>query len=135
VATLLLTTGVHTLKWTLSGYQPLEATISISSTGVITCLSITGGNCGSNTPPNLTISGNTITGNLLQSSSTATICTYIESSGGPAGLSIPEINTLVDAYIGFVNLGFTPTIPHILGAVDYMNGFIASGNSKTGCNY
>lgn len=128
--------GAHTIKWAKEGYVNLIATISISSTGTISCISVSGGTCGAGDPPNVTISGSTVTGYLQVSLTPVTeICSYIDSKGGAAGISIPEIFELVDAYLNFVNIGFTPTIQEIIGTEDYYLGFISSGNTKTGCTY
>lgn len=64
-----------------------------------------------------------------------TICSLIVNLGGTNNITIPSIFILVDAYTGFVDIGFTPTIIQILGYVDYYLGFTSSGNSKTGCNF
>ncbi|MDD5614978.1 MAG: hypothetical protein PHH85_02115 [Candidatus Methanoperedens sp.] len=129
-----LTEGVHTIRWTLAGYNTLEAQVSVSPTGAVTCLSVTGGNCSSITPPGIVVSGSTVTGYLKQAVA-AGICGWVTDKGGATGLSVPEVLELVDAYLGIKNLGFTPTNQQIMGCVDYYLGFISSGNSKTGCGF
>jgi hypothetical protein len=66
-----LSPGDHTVKWTLNGYIQLIAVINVSTGGIVSCKSVTGGACGSSTPPGVTIAGNTITG-YLKSTSTST---------------------------------------------------------------
>jgi hypothetical protein len=63
------------------------------------------------------------------------ICAWIATKGGVPGIAIPGIFELVDAYTGFANIGFIPTITEIIGVVDYYLEFTTSGNTKTGCNY
>lgn len=43
--------------------------------------------------------------------------------------------TLVSAYLGQTNLGFTITVTHIIGAVAYYLNNPSSGNSLTGCSF
>lgn len=59
-----LTPGDHTVKWTLVGYNTLTSVITVSSTGAVSCKSVTGGSCSSSTSPGVTISGSTVTGYL-----------------------------------------------------------------------
>jgi hypothetical protein len=67
------------------------------------------------------------------------ICSWITSGGGIGNITIPAIFILVDAYIdpstGLQDIGFVPTIGQIFGVVDYYLGFIADGNTETGCNF
>lgn len=140
MAVLQLTEGTHTIRWTLGGYQTLEAVISVSSTGFVTCVSVTGTSCTATGVPKITISnsstqGATVTGYLVQGAGAANICAWITNKGGAGDLSIAEIMELVDARLGIKDIGFTPTNQQIMGAVDYRLGFISSGNSKTGCSY
>lgn len=144
MAVLQLTEGTHTIRWTLGGYQTLEAQVSVGPTGAVTCLSVVSGNCNSGTPPGVIVSGSTITG-YLKAAATPTptpeadICSWITSLGGWKAIAAYDIMTLVSAYSGQVNLGFTVTAAHIMGAVSYysnkVGGTPASGNSLTGCNF
>ncbi|MDD5614981.1 MAG: hypothetical protein PHH85_02130 [Candidatus Methanoperedens sp.] len=61
------------------------------------------------------------------------LCGWISGKGGKAALGVPEIMELSDAYLGFRNLGFTPSIQEIMGCQDYYLGFVQSGDEKTGC--
>lgn len=63
-----LTEGTHTIKWSLSGYNDLTAQIRVSSTGAVTCISVTGGSCSGSTPPTVSINGSTVTGFLKSTS-------------------------------------------------------------------
>jgi len=64
------------------------------------------------------------------------LCYYLDSKGGPTGITIPNIFTLVDSFLfntppsGYT---FIPTIPQIFGTVDYYLNF--DGDAGTGCNY
>ncbi len=64
--------GTHTIKWTLSGYNDLTAQIKISSTGQVTCISVSNGSCGGYSIPRVHISGSTVTGYMKSSASTPT---------------------------------------------------------------
>ncbi len=56
--------GEHTIKFSLNGYDTLEATINVDTAGVVTCVSVTGGLCGGSALPRVSISSNTVTGYL-----------------------------------------------------------------------
>lgn len=64
--------GTHTIKWTLSGYNDLTAQIRISSTGLVTCISVSSGSCGGYSVPRVSISGSTVTGYMKSGVSTPT---------------------------------------------------------------
>jgi len=64
--------GTHTIKWILSGYNDLTAQIRISSTGAVTCISVSSGSCGGSSVPRVSISGSTVTGYMKSGSSTPT---------------------------------------------------------------
>lgn len=65
-------------------------------------------------------------------SPTSSLCTWIVS---PSNLTIPQIITLVNSYLGLGNVGFAVTIPQIMGVVYYYMGLTSSGNTMTGCNF
>ncbi len=63
------------------------------------------------------------------------ICAWITSKEGWTGLHIFDIMTLVSAYLGQINLGFTIATAHIMGTVAYYLNNLASGNSLTDCSF
>lgn len=63
------------------------------------------------------------------------ICPWIESKGGWVNVAIFDIMTLVSAYLGQTNIGFTVTIAHIMGSIAYYLNNVPSGNSLTGCQF
>lgn len=63
------------------------------------------------------------------------ICVWITSKGGWTNLAVFDIMTLVSAYLGQTNLGFTVTIAHIMGGVAYYLDNQSSGDSLTGCSF
>ena len=65
-----LTEGTHTIKWTLSGYNDLTATIRVSSSGQVTCVSVVSGSCGGYSTPRVSISGTTVTAYMKSGTST-----------------------------------------------------------------
>lgn len=133
-----LTEGTNTIRWSLNGYDTLEAQISISPTGTVTCLNVLNGICGTNTPPGVKVSGSTVTGYLKAAPPEANICNWITALGGWRAIAAFDIMALVSAYSGQTNLGFTVSAAHIMGAVSYYSnksGSPASGNSLTGCSF
>ncbi|MFH1769087.1 MAG: hypothetical protein ABH833_00275 [Parcubacteria group bacterium] len=129
-----LAPGDHTVKWTLSGYSQLVAVINVGSTGIVTCKSVTGGSCGSSTSPGVVVSGSTVTG-YLKSGEISNICSWITGLGGRTAITAYNIMSLVSAYSGATNVGFTVTASHIMGVVAYYSGNVSSGNSLTGCAF
>ncbi len=131
-----LAPGDHTIKWTLSGYSQLTAIINVGSTGIVTCKSVTGGSCGSSISPGVLVSGSTITGYILYGvtpTPSNDMCSWIVGLGGWDAIKAYDIMSLVGAYSGNVNIGFTVTSASIMGAVAYYSGNASSGNSLTGC--
>lgn len=63
------------------------------------------------------------------------ICSWIDSKGGPSGLSISDLFILIEVYLGHQTLPFAPTINEIFGCVEYYLGHIENGNIMTGCDY
>jgi hypothetical protein len=63
------------------------------------------------------------------------ICEWILSKGGWQNVAVFDIMTLVGAYLGQTNLGFTVTSAHIMGCVAYYLDNKPSGNSLTGCTF
>ena len=61
------------------------------------------------------------------------ICSWITSKGGKSNIAAFDIITLVSAYLGNTNIGFTVTIAHIMGSVAYYLNNTQSGDSLTGC--
>ena len=51
-----LKAGEYTITWSDPDHETLSAEISVSSSGV-TCLKVTGGSCGSTTPPGVNMVG------------------------------------------------------------------------------
>jgi len=64
------------------------------------------------------------------------LCYWIDTQGGPEALTVPNVFTIIDAYIyntpptGYT---FIPTIVNTFGIIDYYLGF--NGDPKTGCLY
>jgi len=64
------------------------------------------------------------------------ICNWIESKGGPSGLTIPDVFELINSYLfetppsGYT---FVPTLQNIFGVIDYYFGF--NGDAATGCDF
>ena len=144
-----LTAGDHTVKWTLSGYNILNAVINVSSTGVVTCKSVTDGLCGGTALPRVSVSGSTVTGYLLSVATPtltpiptpvpADICSWITAQGGWNNLN--WTNHVLKAYYVYIGapgytIGYSPvTWDSVLGLYYYYIGLKSMGNSKTGCGF
>jgi hypothetical protein len=116
--TMALTEGQHTIQISLSGYDTLNATINVSSTGV-TC---TDGPCNTTGPPGVVTSGWTVTTYLKEAVVTSSYATWIAGKGGLTNATLPDIFELKDAFIGLTNIGFTPTLPQIMECKDAFIG-------------
>jgi hypothetical protein len=142
-----LSLGQHEILWSLSGYADLNATIDVGESAV-TCVSVTGGGCGSVTPPGVFASGFSVTGYLAEAA--ADICAWIDESD--------VTNLTIDhaLYIYYLSEGWTSlaeikynalspqpsridtslaTLDSALGIYYYSEGWTSLGNTKTGCTY
>jgi hypothetical protein len=63
------------------------------------------------------------------------ICDWIDSKGGPSGLTVSDLFNLVEGYLGHQTLPFVPTVNGIYGCIEYYLGHIENGNIMTGCVY
>jgi len=132
--------GNNTITWTLAGYETLTAVINVSSAGVATCISVTGGLCKDSKAPTVIVAGTIITGYLAPLQSTTPtpgpsggICDWINSKGGKSAIGSFDISTLVMAYLGFENVGFQVSSAHISGCIMYYLGITSEGDALTGC--
>lgn len=62
MATVNLAPGEHTVVYTKDGYHDLVITFDVSTTGVVTCKTVSGGVCNRTAPPGCMVSGRTLTG-------------------------------------------------------------------------
>ena len=79
---------------------------------------------------------NPLTGQIVIGHLTPEICDWIDSKGGPAGLTIMHVFEIIDAYIFETppsGWDFIPTIMEVFGVVDYYLGF--DGGTSTGCEF
>ena len=66
----------------------------------------------------------------------ADLCSWIEAKGGPSGLTIADVFTIIDSYLyntppsGYI---FVPTLQNVFGVIDYYLGF--DGDAATGCDF
>lgn len=131
MATVTLTSGNHIIEWSLEGYETILATVDVSSTGIMKCISVTAGTCADL----VSIIGNEVKGLLNQIAVTAPVCTWISGVSGWQALATFDIMDLVKGYLGVTDLGFTVTTAHIMGAIAYYNNQLSSGNTLTGCDF
>ncbi len=61
------------------------------------------------------------------------ICEWILSLGGPDYIGTSELDLLLFAYLGYVDIGFIPTTAEIAGCTKYYLGY--DGDSMTGCSF
>ena len=126
--TMALTEGQHTIQISLSGYDTLNATINVSSTGV-TCVSVTGGACGGTGLPRVSTSGGSVTTYLKEGAAATNRCGWIASKDTSKVVFISE---MVLAYNNLKNIGFTPTAAEIGNAV-LMYSNLGTPASLWGC--
>ena len=130
--TVSLTERPHDIQISLDGYDPLIATINVSSTGV-TC---TVGPCNTQGPPGVTTSGWTATIYLKTAAAASDVCSWVNSIGGWRNLQWAlHVLEAYYVYIGAAghSVGFSPvTWDDVLGLYYYLNDPIA-GNEKIGC--
>ena len=131
MVTINLTAGNHTIEWALNGYETITATINVSSTGIVSCISVIGGMCTNL----LSIVENTVTGLLKQIIIAAPVCDWISSIGGWQELATFDIMQLIQGYLNLINMEFTVSTAHIMGAIAYYNNQLLSGNALTGCEF
>jgi len=114
-----LSSGNHTIEWSIGGYTTITATISISTTGIITCSNVIGGSCGNS----ISIIGNTITG-LLVPSSSVSFNNWVTNKGGPTKIkgNLLIMGEFIDGYFGSINIGFSPTLQNMGLFIDYYFG-------------
>ena len=125
--------GQHTIKISLANHSILEAVINISDTGTVTCVSVSGGLCGSATPPSIVISGIVVLGYLKELLTDT--CAWVTDKGGWESVVTYDIMDLIKGYSGAIELGFTVTSAHIMGAIAYYSGNVESGNSLMRCSF
>lgn len=130
MVTVNLTPGEHTIEWTLNGYEPLSATINVSTTGIISCISVVAANCADV----ISIVGNTITALLKHIAVAAPMCDWISDVGGWQAVATFDIMDLIQGYLNIKDIGFDITTAHIMGAIAYYNNQLSSGNTLTGCD-
>lgn len=126
--TMSLSEGQHTIQISLSGYDTLQATINVSSTGV-TCVSVTGGACGGTGLPRVATSGWTVTTYLKTGAVAIGRCGWIATQDTSKVVFISE---MVLAYNNLANIGFTPTAAEIGNAV-LMYSNLGTPASLWGC--
>lgn len=125
-----LTPGDHIIEWSLTGYETITATINVSDTGVLSCISVVAGTCAEL----INIVGNVVTG-LLKEIIPVGVCDWIVAEGGWESIVAFSIMDLVLGYLNLKDLGFTVTTGIIMGAIAYYNNQLSSGNTLTGCEF
>ena len=115
-----LAEGSHQMQVTLLGYNPLNATLNVSSTGV-SCSSVTGGTCST--------SGWTVTTGLTPTTTTGGRCAWISTQDTSKVVFISE---MVLAYLDLKDIGFVPSAAEIGDAVlMYLN--LGTPEDSWGC--
>jgi len=126
-----LVPGDHTIEWAMDGYETLTAIINVSVTGIVSCISVFTGICADF----ISIVGTTVTGLLKLIIVTAPVCDWISSVDGWQELATIDIMNLIQGYLNIIDLGFTVSTAHIMGAIAYYNNQMSSGNALTGCEF
>ena len=136
--TIELTEGNHSIYVALSGYDTLQATINVSSTGVA-CVSVVGGACGGTGLPRVSTSGWTVSTFLKTATTVSDVCSWIDSIGGWENLQ--WTSHVLEAYYVYIgasghSIGFSPvTWNDVLGLYYYYINDLSAGNGKTGCGF
>ena len=128
-----LAPGQHSISMSLANHNLLTAIISVSSTGAVSCVSVSGGSCGDTTPPGIVVSGITIIGYLKES--LEDVCAWVAEKGGAIGIATFDIMSLIKGYSGETDLGFSVMSADIMGAIAYYSGNVESGNELMKCSY
>ena len=111
-----LALGQHNVLWSMDGYADLKAIIDVTESAV-SCVSVTGGSCGSITPPGVVASGFAVTGYLAEAA--ADIHSWLTEKGGKEDVDSAEFVELKMAYLGIMPLPFTTTSSHVVGTKYY----------------
>lgn len=117
-----LSEGNHTIQVRSAGYETLDATINVTSTGVI-CVS---GPCGTSGLPRVETSGYVVTAYLK--GSTGGYAAWVASKGGSGNIrgSLPAVGEIIDGYLSSVGdigyLGFDVSLANIGTTIDYYLG-------------
>jgi len=78
-----------------------------------------------------------LTGQIVIGHYLPEICDWIDSKGGPLGVTIGDVFDIIDSYVFEVppagGWSFVPTIMHVFGVIDYFLGF--DGGTSTGCEF
>jgi len=121
--------GTYQVTWVLSGYNELKATMKINPSGEISCVTVDTGLCGGSGTPRVSVAGNVVTGYLKQTGiippPVNNFYAWVDSKGSKAGLlsNLSALLEICDAYLGFVQIGFTVTLSDLLTTCDYYLGF------------
>ena len=126
--TIELTEGNHSIYVSLSGYDTLQATINVSSTGVA-CVSVVGGACGGTGLPRVSTSGWTVSTFLKTGTGETGRCAWIATKDTSKVVFISE---MVLAYSDLKDIGFIPSASEIGdGVLMYSN--LGTPESLWGC--
>jgi hypothetical protein len=129
--------GTHTITWTLEGYETLKATVDVTDKEAI-CLNVfsdtkTGTCYGALETPKAPGVKKTASFTLFGYLSPVTITPpakftsyeeWLGAKGGAKGIyrNSGAVLEIIDAYLGFIDLGFTVTSTHVFKTVDYYLG-------------
>jgi len=133
MVTVNLSPGDHDIEMSLTGYAPYKATIRVSSTGAVSCVSVINGACATPKGPGMLISGNMVTCYLKESAEN--ICSWIQNKGGASNIKAFDIMELVKVYTGQQSIGVEVRSADIMGAIAYYSSNKISGNNLTGCSF
>lgn len=125
--------GQHTIKVSLANHSTLKASINISDTGAVSCVYVSGGSCGSITPPGIVISGISILVYLKEL--LVNTCAWVTDLGGWEAVAAFDIMALIKGYSGEEDVGFNVTSATIMGAIAFYSGNVESGNNLMECNF
>ena len=123
MVTVSLTSGDHTIAWSMNGYESLQAVITVHITGAVACKSSTSGTCNTSTPPGIYASGSEIVGYLIKTEVTppTTFEDWVIEKGGISAIeaNLMIMGEFIDGYFEIVDIGFTPTLLNMGTFIEY----------------
>ena len=122
----------HTIRVSHDDYEMITMRIKISSSGTVSCKSVTGGNCNSTTPPGIKISGSTVTAYMKEWTGSGSgggtglndpaYLSWLDSKGGLNNITTPDIMELRDSIVGIEDVGFAVVTQQVMQCRDALLG-------------
>lgn len=121
-----LAAGDHNITITKNNYETVTAKINVSSKGLVSCESVTGGSCEGTGYPRVEASGTSV--KVYMATGVSVVTSYAEwvtSKGGASGIdgNLGVVGEIIDGYLSYVGeagyLGFTVALGDVGSTIDY----------------